>query len=604
MKSSLLNNRNPETGKSKKSLVKHILFAVLMVLLLLPLVQHGTKIFRLKPLNGDFVLQLRPAFGWSQWMDGAFQSKFDRYIEDHIGFRNFFVRLNNQIDFSLYDKAKAEGVVVGKNNVLYEYDYIRAYTGGDFLGAAYLTEKLSRLKFVQDYLHENYNIDFIFILEPSKARTLPQFIPERYLNDGCSMTNYEYIAAKADSMGINYLDLNKIFVAAADTANWSLYPPYGIHWSESTMPFVADTLLRFLEQTRDIHMPEYSVTFTRTDSISDSDTDVGRTLNLLFDLPHPQMAYPHFSFYDQPEKQKPRVLTVADSYYWNFFNTRIPQHIFANQAFWYFNAKVYPDFYFGEKWTRDLDIEKEVLAQEIILLSITERFLYKFDWGFVDQLYAMFTPSYSGDFIEKQEDAIRTDAAWFDDLVKDAQILNLPLHIVLRQAADFQAFQENRELYLTWKGVAYYKHTIGNDEAWSLSVRNKATQNNLSYEEQLHDDALWTFQNEHPAIYAKYLAIHENMEKIKADSTWLQKVTEKAIYYRMPPERMIAIDAEYLYNQNQQDPLQERISYYENLIRITPDWLEAVTGKAAEQNRPLNEMISMDAKYMAEQEMK
>jgi hypothetical protein len=94
------------------------------------------------------------------------------------------------------------------------------------------------------------------------------------------------------------------------------------------------------------------------------------------------------------------------------------------------------------------------------------------------------------------------------------------------------------------------------------------------------------------------------MEKIKADSTWLQKVTEKAIYYRMPPERMIAIDAEYLYNQNQQDPLQERISYYENLIRITPDWLEAVTGKAAEQNRPLNEMISMDAKYMAEQEMK
>ena len=67
---------------------------------------------------------------------------------------------------------------------------------------------------------------------------------------------------------------------------------------------------------------------------------------------------------------------------------------------------------------------------------------------------------------------------------------------------------------------------------------------------------------------------------------------------------MIAIDAEYLYNLNQQDPLQERISYFENLIRSTPDWLEAVTGKAAEQNRSPEEMIRMDAQYMAEQEQK
>ncbi len=604
MKSSLPNSSFPKTNRPQKTVVKQILFVLLMVSLLLPLVQHGTKIFKPEPLNGDFILQPRPSFGWSQWMDGTFQSNFDRYLEDHIGFRNFFVRLNNQIDFSLYDKAKAEGVVIGKDNVLYEYDYIRAYTGGDFLGAAYLTEKLNRLKFVQDYLHENYNIDFIFILEPSKARVLPQFIPDRYLRQGRSMTIYEYIAAKADSLGINYLDLNKIFVAAADTARWPLYPPYGIHWSEGTMPFVADTLIHFLEQARGIDMPEYSVTFTHTDSISDSDTDVGRTLNLLFKLPHPQMAYPHFTFYDQPDKERPRVLAVADSYYWNLFNTRIPQHLFANQAFWYFNAKVYPDFYFGEKWTRDLDIEKEVLSQEIVLLSITERFLYKFDWGFVDQLYAMFTPSYSGDFIEKQEDAIRTDAAWFDDLVKDAKTLNLPLHTVLRQAADFQALKENQELYLTWNGLQYYERTISGDGAWSQSVKDKATQNNLSYEEQLRDDALWTFQNEHPAIYAKYKTIHEFMDQIKTDSEWLQKVTEKANFYRMPLERMIAIDAEYLYNQNQQDPLQERISYYENLIRSTPEWLESVIRKAAEQNRTPEEMIRMDAQYMAEQEKK
>jgi hypothetical protein len=87
--------------------VKHILLFALIALLTLPVFQHGTKLFNIRPLDGDFILSLRPQYTWKTWMNGTFQSQFNNYLEDHIGFRSFFVRLNNQLDFFLFKKANA-----------------------------------------------------------------------------------------------------------------------------------------------------------------------------------------------------------------------------------------------------------------------------------------------------------------------------------------------------------------------------------------------------------------------------------------------------------------------------------------------------------------
>ena len=95
-----------------------------------PAIQKKYAIFQVKKLDGDFVLTEKPVFSWTDWFDGRFQMTYDKYLEDHIGFRDFLVRLTNQIDYSLYRIPHAEGVIVGKDDQLIEYDYIRAYTGG------------------------------------------------------------------------------------------------------------------------------------------------------------------------------------------------------------------------------------------------------------------------------------------------------------------------------------------------------------------------------------------------------------------------------------------------------------------------------------------
>lgn len=588
-----------------KLTIKHIIFLLLIVLLSLPTFQHAVKWFTVKPLDGDFILTDRPKYSWNSWLDGSFQNQFDRYIEDHIGFRPFFVRLNNQLDFNLFNKANAEGLLVGKNNMLYEYDYIRALTGEDFIGKATLDKKLLRFEFLRRHLKENLDIDLILILEPGKARTYPENIPDRYLEDGKSLSNYEYIAARATELDIPLLDLNHIFVNARDTAAFPLYPLYGTHWSEHTIPFVADTMISFMEKVRGIEMPNFFVKeVIISDTLNEMDYDGGKTLNLLFKLPHEPMPYPTYTFVDEPNKTRPMVLVVSDSYYWNIFNSLIPRNLFANEAFWYFNAKVYPDFYFGEKWTSDLDLQAEIEKQEIIILSVTERFLYKVDWGFIDQLYQLYTPGYSGDVVYKYENQLRINAGWFEDVLAKSKTDRLTLEEAIRKEAYYQAWVQEPETFLTWFGREHFQAVISNDQKWAASVREKAEAENVSFDAQLQKDADYIFEMDYPEIFHLNQKITKYREAIKSDPAWLEEVAAKARHFNMPLEEMIKVDAEFLARQEKtmSPDLEERIRFFEEQIKNDPDWLRKVLQKAIEQNKTPEEMIREDAIYMAEQE--
>ncbi len=587
-------------------MTKRFLFLILLALMLLPVVQHGTKLFHVRPLDGDFVLAKRPSFSWKGWMNGDFQGRFNNYIEDHIGFRSFFVRLNNQLDFSFFRKANAEGVVVGKNNILHEYDYIRAYTGGDFIGKNTLDKKLNKVKFLQKYLKEKFDIDFVLVFEPSKARYMAETLPGRFLKNGVSLSNYEYLTQHASELKINHLDLNKLFLQAKDTTSALLYPKYGIHWSECTMPFVIDTLVSYLEYLRNADFPDYNIEKLYFSDTVSADYDIGKTINLLFRLPHPPMPYPKFSFSSQPEKQKPMVLAVADSYYWNIFNTTVPSNIFANEAFWYFNAKVYPDFYYGEKWVKDLDLKAEIEKQDIIILSVTERFLYKFGWNFIEEVYDLYTPQYSGNIVEKFERQIRMDAGWFDNIVLKAQKDGISLEDAIRQEATFQAWAQETDTYLTWFGQEYYESVIRNDRKWNEAIIAKAAENKKSYEDQLTEDADYIFRENKPTIHQKYNLIRKYVSSIRSDPSWLQQIAGKAASFEMDTTTMIQVDAEFMANQqlSQNTLLEEKTKTYIDLICADAKWLESVQKKAVERGISPDQMIQEDARYMAEQELK
>ena len=374
------------------AIIKNILVGILGMMLFLPWIQRSAEIFTISPLSGDFVPAPKPEFSLKNWKEGVFQSQTEKFTEEKIGFHTSLVRLRNQQDYFLFSMANAEGVVVGKNGELYEQDYIRAYLGGDFIGESTLEKKIRRLKFVQEKL-KAMGKDLVMVFEPGRASYSPENIPDRYFKMyPKSKSNYSSMLENIKKFDIRYIDFNQYFIENKNKSPYPLYPKQGVHWSKYGSIVVADSIKRYIEGMRGISLGKMITTNTElSDSLKFTDYDAGKAMNLLFEMPHSKMAYPQLKFEDLPLDKRPSLLVISDSYYWNIYTAEIPMHLFKHGEFWYYNSIAQFDQDKARE-VKSLDLKKEIEAKDIIMIMVTERFLYNYDWRFIDNLYEMFTP--------------------------------------------------------------------------------------------------------------------------------------------------------------------------------------------------------------------
>ena len=528
---------------------KNILFAIILLMMILPGLQGYFSFVDEKPLHGAFDSAGKAELTAGRWFRGEFQEAAENWIGKRSGFHNSLVRMHNQLDYSLFRKLNAEGLVQGSNGQLYEYDYIRAWTGKDFIGERLLDKKLRRFRFIQQHLKEKCGTDLVLVLEPGKASVYPEDIPARYKKDMGDTTNYEYIRNRAKDLGINLIDLNAWYIAMKDTASWPLFPKQGTHWSEYAMWYAADSLLRYISESRDIALGAVvRDSMVISSRLQSTDYDAGQTLNLFCSLPHGPMPYPVYHFDTEGITHKPNVLAIADSYYWNIFNTRIPEKLFNNQAFWYFYRKVYPDSYHGDKLVKDLDLRAEVEKQDVIFFMSTERFLYKFDRGFIDDLWELYGLPSSPDRITLYKTGILNLDPWFSEVITEARREGVSLGSMLEMEARHLMWKNEPERFYALFGPAPVADDIRKNPAWFADVSRRAANNNISVEERLMEEAAYMLKNKYPGAFQEYEGVKRIMGNIRSDSTWLAHVTEKAGRYFMTVNEVIRADAEYVFS--------------------------------------------------------
>ena len=128
------------------NIVKKSLLIGIFCVLFIPLIQNTFNVFKTTyPLEGDVRLPSDVEFKKENWFSGEFQSQKEEYLNSMFGFRSLFVRLNNQIAYSIFNKAKAKGVIIGKENYMYEINYINGYTGLDYIGSIPQDEKIAKI---------------------------------------------------------------------------------------------------------------------------------------------------------------------------------------------------------------------------------------------------------------------------------------------------------------------------------------------------------------------------------------------------------------------------------------------------------------------------
>ncbi|MDF3027103.1 MAG: sugar O-acetyltransferase precursor [Fluviicola sp.] len=368
--------------------LKQVVFFGIIALLCIPMIQHKFRFFEEKPLNGSFELSSKPKLTKESWFSGKYQEGQDKYITDHTGFRPAWIRIYNQWNYSLFNIAHASGVIRGKEDYLYEESYINAYYGADFLGEQKIERITADWKSIQDTLKEK-GIDLVVILAPGKASFYPEYIPETYKRPRTGNTNYEVFKKQFHKHAVTYIDMHSWFESMKKESKYPLFSKTGIHWSAYGQFLAMDSLSKFVSKRCKTETPHLVLeTIVESDKPMLGDDDIGRGMNLIVGIPDLKLAYPRFHPNRKPKKDDPKVLVIADSFYWPLFNSNCSNFLFNGGKFWYYNEQIYPASYTKATLVKDQSLDQKLKENKVVFLLITDANLHKFSFGFIEMACA------------------------------------------------------------------------------------------------------------------------------------------------------------------------------------------------------------------------
>ncbi|MBN8695350.1 MAG: hypothetical protein J0L87_02365 [Bacteroidetes bacterium] len=427
-----------ETKHIRSFSMKHIVFVFFIVSLFFPLIQQQFKLIKEKPLEGFFNIEDYPTLSIEKWKNGEFQKQFETAYNDQIGFHDFFIELQSQINYSLFNISKIQSVVVGKEGYLYVRNYIDAVNGNDFMGSAYINLQIEKGKVVDSILKQK-NISLLFAIAPGKGSYFPEYIPDAYkTNNHPDSTNYACYKKAFANSSLNFLDLREYFLKIKDTCRYPLFSQVGVHWGEYACYIATDTLLKKLGIKNTAKIKDLKL----NDSLIQTDKDAGLLMNTLKFPKYYKMTIPELIFASDTSKPTLNLLSIGDSYFSNIVTTGIVDSIFKTYDYKLYNKPV----------LSKAEFKKHIEKHQVVLLLATDATLNQFPYDFIDQAFETYAP-------------------------KDK----------------YYYFLKKREFMIFTKGAL---KNISKNKAWQKQMIRAAKQKNIKPEEEFVSNAIWLYYNQ------------------------------------------------------------------------------------------------------------
>lgn len=483
--------------KTKSRNIKEAIYYLFILCLLLPIIQKQFQIFELSPLNGVHTRSIQPILSLKSWQKGSFQTEYDKYINDNIGFRESLIRLNNQLKFSFFNIINSDGVILGKDGMVFHENYISSYLGKDYIGKDSITAFVEKVKTVQDSLN-NRGISFFIMIAPGKASIYPENIPEHYFDSDAKISNYEIFVDKLEKFNIQFLDLRAYILNNKEHFIHPIFPSHGVHWSGNTVAFVTDTMTKYIKARFNIPIAQIKLNpgETTVKNYRYTDYDIGEAMNLMCFLSEDSLHYPEVEFIVEKNTVKPDLLGVGDSFFQSFIGFySILDSIFSKDSrLWYYNKIVeWPNKFFGKGVKIDqLDLQLEVLSKDLIILEMTEENIRLKGYGLIDDLLRLFkhdthVPAYmeasynklmEDKYIIKKAEELYQLIGYSKEQMKHALVID---KLKQKQNGNKDFEQEVQQVI----------QAIHQDEEWLNNIRDQAKKNNISLKDNIRKNAEW-----------------------------------------------------------------------------------------------------------------
>ncbi len=483
----------------KDKAIKRILYCLMVAILILPYLQKNHKLFEIEGLKGSFEKKeiKVPALQFISYRSEEFQAKFTEKNKEELGLKNWFVRIYNQLNYSLFNVANSRGVIVTDNDVMIPEGYIKSYLGVDFVGRENIEKMVMKAKIVQDSLAVQ-NKAFFFLVVPGKVAVYPELIPSHYHEDyKLTESNYDALVDLLNKHQVNFLDLRKFVVENKAQFEYPIFPSKGVHWSGNTVAIATDTLLSYIQN--DLKKPIQQIYLSPgEETIRDyryTDYDIGESMNLLWFSSKDKLHYPTIN-YEKPTQRKPAIFGTGDSFLESFFGFYdIFDSTFSkNSRLWFYNRtldwpKKFHDYNIDVK---RLDLEVELRNKDVVMIETSDENIRMLGYKLVDDLHEMLTrESYVAPSLEADFQRLLNDP----DIIQQAQdlhgLMGYTKEEMLKSIARFELNKMSIKDLDFEKEVEKYTLQIKDNKEWLENIKKQAIQKNISLEQNIRENAVW-----------------------------------------------------------------------------------------------------------------
>ena len=437
--------------KNKAFLIQFVILTVACVAIL---VQGFTHWVPLK-LAGFVGQPEKVQLTWKTYSEGKYQDYLSDYAKQKGGFREPCIRAYNQCLYSLYKKTTNDNIVFGENGELYLEMYLHEVTGKtlkDCYGSedyfkSRARKDIEKTLVLIDSLRK-HNTAFLFVEAPSKTWVYPEYMPQPYRDSIMPFCVQDYYTQLFEENGIPHIDFLSYFKSLKGKTEYPLYSPYGTHWAESTIPFVADSILRKIESLIGQEMPHIVCLDENLQTrYSKQDGELEDLMNLMFPLRKPALPQPIMALSDTTLR-KPNLLVIADSYF-----IQLQESAFANCFnrcdYWKYNDEVITkDIEFKGKVSEYLEAYKTIDEADLIMVINTAPYAYNYMFGFCETANLAFLDhdhQRMEKLIEETIERIKGSTEWYESIRRQAEEEHRDLDSLLRGHARYAIWMDEKQ---------------------------------------------------------------------------------------------------------------------------------------------------------------
>ena len=436
-----------------KSLLNHLQlrdpfnrqFIIIIIISILIIIQGFTHFINLR-LDGYVSVPQKVELNFKTYCNGSYMDYLSKAAKFNGGFREFFIRAYNQMQYSVFGKSTNNNVIKGKDGEYYlkmYVDEVIGETAKDFFGSIdaakqNAVESVEKMKVLIDSLKRN-GTKVLFVSAPSKTALYPEFLPDYVSEDTIPFCLQEYYAELFAKANLEHIDFLAYFKKMKTTENRRIYTQFGTHWADYMVPFIADSVLRKIEVLTGTDMPDLKIENNgMTRHYSNGDKELESQMNLLFPISKPALPHNTFTLSDGAQKSNLNLLVIGDSYFNQFVGSPFVS-CFANWDFWRYNREIVSSTPgFGGSVGAFTSKYKVISGSDIVMFFFTTRSYYTSFYGFYEtamDAIADKDQTINESTIQSQIEVIKSDEKWFNYVKRQSKEKGISIEEGLRNNA-------------------------------------------------------------------------------------------------------------------------------------------------------------------------